>query len=308
MKKVVSTLLILIVLSTIANAQINSFGFKRKQKAPINYYGNTVNSLINKNSEKKVVDDKNEYHDYHVNKWFKFFPCRNVDQSRSYFDNSDTLITTAKDSGFFNFDHAYMNYLIQSKSYAAYTEITYDYFGPVRMSVGMLLMTPYSKDSANQTNEVYNKQRFLDRFKSGGGNIITSFVLPFITSTPNKYVDLKSNLVGRFSLDVPQEDTSYQRFAHNTQLGIETQLTLTSDEEKIKLFFNNKYMSVWGNSTFMDNINLKGDNRKRFDLSTWSIGASVKGAFTIYYTWYSGSSTVIDNVTNNGSLTVHYTF
>lgn len=244
----------------------------------------------------------------------KFFPVRNITQAQAYYENSDEL-DLADEDGFFSLEHAYLNYLSQSKKIAAYSEIGHDYFGPVRISAGLLGLAPSSKDSGfttKQSDSIYNKKLFQERFKSGGGNVIFNFSysLLHLHDKDSKYFDLKVYASPRFSIDIPKEDTNVQRFAHHTQLGGEVQLKVTSFEKVFTFLLCWRGFQAWGNSTFYDNMGFVNKDRKSFNFNTWTTGVIIKKNLQFFYTWYSGDSRAVNQISakNNNSITANYQF
>jgi hypothetical protein len=240
-----------------------------------------------------------------------FFPAGFKSAAFAYFDNSDTIITTKED--IFQFEHAYLNYLTGSKKIAAYTEPLFDYLGPVRVSLGLMALAPSTKDSAvttKKSDSIWNKKVFTDKFRSGGGIAQVNFMYPLLFIHDNRYIDFKLYASPRFSIDAPQEDTSVQRFAHHTQLGVEAQLKITTFNENFKFLLCFRGMQAWGNKTFMDNMGFQGKDRKSFNFNTWTVGLIAKKHLAFYYTWYSGDTRAINQVSKpaNNSLTANYQF
>ncbi len=216
--------------------------------------------------------------------------------------------------GIFSLEHAYLNYLTQSKRIAVYSEVMHDYIGPVRVSLGLMFAAPAKKDSAKSTkasDSVWEKKSFIDKFRSGGGIAQLNFSYPLLHLQIRKYADLKLFATPRFAIDIPREDTTVQRFAHHTQLNAEAQLKINTLEENFTFLLCWKGMMAWGNSTFYDNMGFVGSSeRKRFNFNTWTVGFIAKKKVAVYYTWYSGDTRATRQVgeTNNHSLTTNYKF
>jgi hypothetical protein len=216
--------------------------------------------------------------------------------------------------GIFSLEHAYLNYLTESKRAALYSEVMHDYLGSVRVSLGLLVALPARKDSAKTTqasDSVWNKKSFIDKFRSAGGVAQLSFSYPLFHLQVKEAVDFKLFATPRFAIDLPQEDTSVQRFAHHTQLNAEAQLKINTLEQNFTFLLCWKGMVAWGNRTFYDNMGFVGkDERKRFNFNTWTVGFIAKKKIAVYYTWYSGDTRATRQVglTNNNSLTTNYKF
>lgn len=311
MKKVI-LLIELTVLAIYGQAQLYSYdGYTVKKATPSAASSETpLNKATNKAAGIRNGNEKEEVkYNEKRKKWISLIPVKNKTEAIAYFENSDTLVHETNKEGAFQFEHSYLNYLSRTKSFAAYTEPTHGFIAPVRLSLGLMALAPSSKDSANQTDSAFNKQRFMDRFRSSGGNAILTASFPLLRIHDDSgYIDLKSYAVTRFCIDVPREDTTLQRFAHNTQFGIETQLKISSKNEEMKLLLCHKYSAILGNSTFYDNMGFTGSGRKKFDFNTWTVGFVAKGVLALYYTWYTGSGRAINPVPQNNSLTVNYTF
>ncbi len=269
-------------------------------------------STIDKTMQRVFKQQKSQY-EYTLDRtqYVDFFPVRNALTAKSYYKNSDTIVKAK--NGLFYFDYAYLNYLSNSKKLAGYTEVLADYVGPVRTSVGILMLAPSSKDSAVTTatsDSIFNRKLFQDRFKSGGGHIQLNTVYPLVQIQDAKFFDFKAILSPKFCIDVPKEDTSVQRFATNTQLALDLRLQINPLNRSFTFLFCFRGMQGWGNSTFYDNMNFKGNERKSFNFNTYTVGFIAKEQLSVYYTWYSGDSRAVNQVgqSNNNSLTVNYHF
>jgi hypothetical protein len=239
-------------------------------------------------------------------------PVRTLEQSKAFYENSDSLVLADKD-GLFKLEHAYLNYLSQSKKLAVYSEVANDFIGPVRLSLGLIGLAPSAKDSAVTTKEsdsIYNKKLFQDRFKSGGGLAQLNVSFPLLYIHDKHYVDFKVYASPRFCIDAPKEDTNVQRFSHHTQLGAEVQLKINTFEKTFTFLLCWRGFQAWGNSTFYDNMGFTGTDRKSFNFNTWTVGFIAKSKLQFYYTWYGGDSRAVNQMSNqnNNSLTANYQF
>lgn len=247
-----------------------------------------------------------------LKKYFVLLPARSMEEAKAFFDNKEGL-SFANKKGIFELEHAYLNYLSQSKKLAVYSEVAHDYIGSFRLSLGLLGLVPSAKDSVFSTKKsdsIYNKKLFQDRFKSAGGIAQFNVSLPLLHIHDDKYLDFKVYASPRFSIDVPKEDTNVQRFAHHTQLGSEVQLKVNTAEKVFSFLLCWRGFQALGNSTFYDNMGFEGKNRKSFNFNTWTIGFIAKDQLQLYYTWYGGDSRAVNQISkeNNNSLTVNYQF
>ncbi len=272
-----------------------------------------LHSLINDRSYENAIRNQKIQYEYIQDRsqLIDFLPVRNAKTAISYYQNSDTLVV-AKD-GIFLFEHAYLNYLSSTKKLAAYTEVLGDFIGPVRLSLGMLLLAPATKDSlvsTRKSDSEFNLKLFQDRFKSGGGNIQLNAVYPLVQLQNNKYFSFKAILSPKFCIDVPKEDTSIQRIAINTQAAFDARLQINTFSNNFIFLLCFRGLQAWGNSSFYDNMGFKNKERKSFNFNTWTFGFIAKQQLALYYTWYSGTSRAINQVgqVNNNSLTVNYQF
>lgn len=300
-----------LIFSVGTNAQLYSYDKYIKEKIPAATLA-ALNAIIPaalSPNQKEQINYLNR-----LKKSFVPFPVRDQAQAKAFFDNKEELIFT-NDEGIFKLEHAYLNYLSQSKKLAIYSEVAYDYIGPVRLSLGLIGLVPSVKDSSfssKKNDSIYNKKLFQDRFKSGGGaaQLNVSFPILHVHDVNTKYFDLKVYASPRFCIDVPKEDTAVQRFAHHTQAGAEVQLKVITAEKVFSFLLCWRGFQAWGNSTFYDNMGFTGTGRKSFNFNTWTVGAIVKNNFQLYYTWYSGHSRAINQAgqQNNNSLTANYQF
>ncbi len=244
----------------------------------------------------------------------RLFPVTSRLAAESYFENHDTLVHESDADGVFSFEYAYLNYLTNSKRLGFFVEPISDNIGPVRLSLGLLLLAPANKDTTGGKTPVEKQAKdsinstmsFRDRFKSSGGNASINASFPLLQAhDANNYFDFKSYLSPRFCIDVPREDTAVQRFAFNTQLGFESQLKIKTYKDVFNILLCHRYARILGNSTFYDNMGFKNKDRKSFNFTTWTVGFIAKNRLAVYYTWYAGKSLVTETIKNNNSLTAN---
>jgi hypothetical protein len=298
---------IFLIKTNLCQAQLYSYDKAEKEKMDT-----AKRNAVKASTTEGTTDEKQKKYLKRVDSCFVFFPARTKAEADAFYDNKEEL-DFADTTGIFKLEHAYLNYLSQSKKLAVYSEVAYDYIGPVRLSLGLLGLVPSAKDSGfttKKSDSIYNKKLFQDRFKSAGGVAQLNVSFPLLHAHDKKYFDLKVYASPRFAIDAPKEDTNVQRFAHHTQLGSEVQLKINTFDKVFSFLLCWRGFQAWGNSTFYDNMGFEGKNRKSFNFNTWTIGFIAKDKVQFYYTWYSGHSRAVNQISkeNNNSLTVNYQF
>jgi hypothetical protein len=181
-----------------------------------------------------------------------------------------------------------------------YSELASDYFGPVRISIGTTLSFP-KNDTSTQEQQKLNREKFIQRFATGGGSLVLNAALPIYTFQSSIF-NTNVSLTPKFSLEPPSFGVSTNSFSNNASIGTDIQVGLTGVKEIISFFGYTRFAYTIGNSSFYDALLLTGDNRKGFWLNTYTVGINVKDVFSISYQKFFGS----DNIAR--SLTGYLTF
>jgi hypothetical protein len=187
-----------------------------------------------------------------------------------------------------------------------YTEIASDYIGPVRVSAGITLAYPKTDTNTVQQQQV-NRQKFLQRFSTGGGTLAFNFTLPVFTYN-SQIFGITMSTGPRFSLEPPSFGVATGKFSDNTALGTDLQAELRGIKEVFKFTGALRLGYVAGNSAFYDALLLTGDNRKAFWLNNYNIGVTIKDIFTLSYTKFWGSHNIADKLTGYLTFTVSPNF
>ncbi len=183
-----------------------------------------------------------------------------------------------------------------------YSEIVADYLGPVRVSIGTTLS--FSKtDSSAQVQQKLNRDKFTQRFATGGGSLIFNFCLPVFVYPSNQF-NAAVSLTPKFSLEPPSFGVTSGSFAHNTSLGSDIQLGLNGIKDLISFFGYMRVAYTLGNTSFYDALQLKDNDRKPFWINTYTIGVNVKDVFSISYQKFFGSPTVTNMLRGNLTFTI----
>lgn len=187
-----------------------------------------------------------------------------------------------------------------------YSELAADYFGPVRVSIGTTLSFPKS-DTSSPVQQKLNRDKFIQRFATGGGGLVFNFSLPIYTY-PSDLFTAAVTLNPRFSLEPPSFGVSTKSFANNSSLGLDMQAGLTGVEDLISFFGYARFAYTLGNSSFYDALQLTGNNRKAFWLNTYTIGVNVKNLFSISYQKFFGTSNIADRLSGYLTFTISPNF
>lgn len=187
-----------------------------------------------------------------------------------------------------------------------YSELAADYFGPVRVSIGTTLSFPKS-DTSSPVQQKLNRDKFIQRFATGGGGLVFNFSLPVYTY-PSDLFTAAITLSPKFSLEPPSFGVSTKSFANNSSLGVDMQAGLTGVEDLISFFGYTRFAYTMGNSSFYDALQLTGNNRKAFWLNTYTIGVNVKNLFSISYQKFFGTSNIADRLSGYLTFTISPNF
>jgi hypothetical protein len=187
-----------------------------------------------------------------------------------------------------------------------YSELAADYFGPVRISIGTTLSFPKT-DSSTQIQQKLNREKFIQRFATGGGSLVFNFTLPVYTFQ-EKVFNANVTFSPKFSLEPPSFGVSTNSFANNTSIGIDLQTGFTGVKNLISFFGYTRFAYTLGNSSFYDALQLKDDNRKGFWLNTYTIGVNVKDVFSISYQKFFGSNNIADKLSGYLTFTISPNF
>lgn len=187
-----------------------------------------------------------------------------------------------------------------------YSEIANDFLGPFRVSVGMTLAYPKT-DTSSVLQKQINKEKFVQKFSTGGGALVFNFVIP-VYANYGKTLETIWTAGPRFSLDPPSFGVSSNGFANNTSLGTDLQVRLRGFKQVIKFYGAGRLSYVAGNSIFYDGLQLTGSDRKGFWFNNYMVGVNIKDVFTISYTKFWGSSNVTDRLSGFLTFTVEPNF
>ena len=220
---------------------------------------------------------------------------------------SKSLFPSIKDPAYFDtamqfFQNNVISYNDSLSNIALYSELANDNFWAVRVSVGVTLAYPKTDTNTVQMKK-FNRNKFVQRFSTGGGSLTFNFALPvFVVNKKNGNVAL--TLSPRFSIEPPSFGVTSGKFAHNTAFGGDLQADLVGLKDVFKFYGTARMSYVLGNSAFYDALLLTGDERKGFFFNNYTIGVNVKDIFTLSYTKFWGSRNVRDKLSQYLSFTV----
>lgn len=187
-----------------------------------------------------------------------------------------------------------------------YSEIASDFIGPVRVSAGITLAYPKTDTNTVEQQKI-DRNKFLQRFSTGGGTVAFNFILPLFTYD-SKIFGTTMSTGPRFSLDPPSYGVSSGKFVNNTALGTDLQLELRGVKEVFKFTGAFRLSYIAGNSSFYDALQLKDKDRKGFWLNNYMIGVNIKDIFTLSYTKFWGSQNIKDKLSGYLTFTISPNF
>jgi hypothetical protein len=220
-----------------------------------------------------------------------FFPT--IGKCKGYFELSEMKI----------FQNNIISYNDSLSNVALYSEIANDFFGPVRVSVGLTLAYPKS-DSDPTEQQQFNRESFIQKFATGGGTMGFNFILP-VYAFWSKDFDFNVLFGPRFSLDPPSFGVTSGAVAFNTSIfGTEVQTEVRGIKDIIRFYGDARLGYIAGNSAFYDAIQLKGKDRGGFWLNNYTFGVKIKDIFTLSYTKYWGSENIAERLSGYLTFTV----
>ncbi|MGZ3848419.1 MAG: hypothetical protein ACXVMS_07075 [Flavisolibacter sp.] len=187
-----------------------------------------------------------------------------------------------------------------------YSEIASDFLGPVRVSTGITLAYPKT-DTNSVKQQKINREKFVQRFSTGGGAVVFNFVLPLFAYY-GKAFGTSFAAGPRFALDPPSFGISSGEFVHNTALGSDLQVQLNGIKNVFTFYGAARLSYVDGNSAFYNALGLVDKDRAGFWLNNYMIGVNVKEIFTISYTKFWGSKSIKDRLSGFLTFTVEPNF
>jgi len=200
----------------------------------------------------------------------------------------------------FNTDNIGNNTTLHAQLFSAYA-------GPIRLDAGTFFSLPKS-DSLLKKKDSINA---LSSLATGGGNLTVHLSFPLVSfkyENANSLAIYFSSLVGpKYAVDIPSGTSSKNGpFSSYGSLGIANKLDIAI-EQKVGVSVQFAYEAVWGTSLFMDNLGLKGDDRKKINLGSLTFGLSFFKKFAVSITTYTGTSSVLKSKLNNMiSLTTNF--
>jgi len=235
--------------------------------------------------------------------WVHLAPVRNGIDARLFYQ--DEINGTSKTK--------FLNNTLISINNAAdnisiFNEIYHDYLGPVRLGFGALVSNSKDverEDTLGNLVEVDSlsiQQDATQRLLGGGGNAVISFGYPIISiHNINTNFFFRMDFAPKISFDVPALGEFTEKFAFNSDIGIEGSLSYAGILNTLTFFGNGRLGPIIGNAQFKNNLLL---DKKSLFLTQLTIGFAINSTFRLAFNWYLGNEFVKENFNSNISFSI----
>ncbi|MBP6389265.1 MAG: hypothetical protein KA175_08925 [Flavobacteriales bacterium] len=187
------------------------------------------------------------------------------------------------------------SYSGQAQKASLYSEVVYDYFGPVRLGFGALIgNTSADSDTLPITDSSATFTDQIQRLLGGGGNGVLNLGVPIVGfTTLNQRFSTRLQYAPKLSFDIPKIGVDTNVVGQNFDNGAELVFSLTGIKGRMSLFGQVRYSHISGNSLFWHNLGRDDDGG--IDLWQFSGGLAINSAFRIVANWYAGDEFVQKN-------------
>ncbi|MCX8524668.1 hypothetical protein OF897_12165 [Chryseobacterium formosus] len=226
---------------------------------------------------------------------FQLFPVRNAVGAQMYYDN----YLTDKKSKFLK--NTLVSLSSEGSKASIFNELYADYFGPLRVGVGVLLSN--TNNDPTDSDSISSQKDAVQRLLGGGGNTTFSLSYPLLgyTDSQNAF-SFKLITAPKFAVDIPKIGTSSDKSSTNLDLGFEGSIYYSGLLDILTIYSNFRIGYVTGNKYFYENL-IKTDS-KSFFFNQASIGIAINSTFRIGYNYFWGNQFVKDNFPATFSLTI----
>lgn len=200
-----------------------------------------------------------------------FLPALNSSQSINFYLEKDTI-----SSKFFASNSLVYNSSLQKLTFA--NETYSDFFGPVRFGVGFLISS-----SSNSSDTTQAKDDAVQKIAANGGNVYTSFGLPFLNFTEIPFISIKSSLYTNIGVDVPKDSIQSNAYGLMTTSGVNLSIYSQGFLRVVQLFYTGKVFYVGGNRNFEQRLGLNN-----YWMMQNSLGLAINDKFRLRVDAYSG--------------------
>ena len=179
-----------------------------------------------------------------------------------------------------------LTYSGQAQKASLYSEVVYDYFGPVRMGFGALISNKTSEpDTVPVSDSSATFQDQVQRILGGGGNGVLNFGVPIVGFTSlNRRLSIRLHYAPRLSFDLPKIGVDTNVVGQNFDNGAEMVFSLTGIKDRMALFGQVRYSHISGNAVFWHNLDRTSEGG--IDLWQFSAGLALNSVVRIVANWY----------------------
>ncbi len=159
-------------------------------------------------------------------------------------------------------------------------------------------------DSISQATK--NKANALSMLTAGGGNVLLQIKYPILyMHSFNNTVQFQMVMNPKLSGDIV-DSGAFGTYAGMGAYGV---LSISTMDSKVTFVGEASYSQTWGNTSFMNEMGLTGDQRRSFNLWSATFGFQILKSFGIQYSWYGSSNSFINSkVSNNNVISFNKSF
>jgi hypothetical protein len=222
---------------------------------------------------------------------------KNSVDAQLFYEN-DASNTSAK---FLN--NTLLSFGTDASTISIYNELFADYFGPIRLGVGVLLNNQSLSDQSVKQDTAKMQQNAIQTLIGGGGNGTVNISLPlfsYVTNDNKFYVKMLFN--PQTGVNVPKIGTSTSSPAYNWDIGIGGSVYYTGSNGAITFFSNYRFSYLGGSPEFYQGLN-KPDN-KAFFFNQISIGMAITSSVRFSWNTYYGDPFVNKTFPHSFSVSI----
>ncbi|MEZ4808577.1 MAG: hypothetical protein R2815_14030 [Flavobacteriales bacterium] len=186
-----------------------------------------------------------------------------------------------------------------------YSELYYDYFGPLRLGIGGQLSTGGASTDSTSAEEAQQETQedLAQRVLGGGGNFMANLSLPlYAYNSKDAKFGFRFMFQPRFALDLQSINTDSTNVPYNFDIGPELYLNVTGSRGVISGFISWRPSMVIGAPSFYDLLDRGG--YKPIEMNQVRFGVGIANVARISYTVVAGDDFVRDNFNSQISVQI----
>jgi hypothetical protein len=245
--------------------------------------------------------NKNLLNNHCLTRSIRFFPALNSTSGSLFYDG----VTKNNKPTFFGNS----GLIVSSRdivSTTIYTEITKDYFGPIRVS--LLTQVTATENERDTTfalaDSVLRKNEAFQNLLAGGGNISMNINYPLLYIKPRGYGELyvTSSIIASTAL--PKVGTSLEKPLFNLDMGFDYSIILNGKHNNISFFLLGRSSALWASQgIFYEQLERTGD-KDIFIFHRLTAGIQLSSSIRISINRYVSNGFVNDNFPTTFSVSL----